>query len=366
MRVAFVHEWLHSYAGSEKVLEQMLRVLPDADIFSLVDFLPDGARSFLQGRTVTTSFIQRLPFARKHFRRYLALMPLAVEQFDVSGYDLVISNSHAVAKGVLTGPDQLHLCMCYSPMRYAWDLMHQYLRGAGLTRGMKGRIAKATLHYLRTWDARTPNGVDHFIAISRFVARRIWKVYRREAAVIYPPVDIEAFTPGGEKEDFYLAASRMVPYKRMDLIVAAFAAMPKRRLVVIGDGPMLGRLRRSCPANVELLGYQPDETLIDHMRRARAFVFAAIEDFGLLPVEAQACGTPVITFGRGGATETVVPDETGVFFDAQTPEALTEAVERFERAGPFDPAKMRANAEQFGAGRFREEFAAFVEDRRRE
>ena len=217
MRIAIVHDWLVVYAGAERVLEQMLACYPDADLFSLVDFLPAGQRDFIRNKLVTTSFIQRLPRARKKYRNYLPFMPLAVEQFDLSGYDLVISSNHAVAKGVLTGPDQLHLCMCHSPIRYAWDLQHQYLREAGLERGIKGWMAKVILHYVRLWDVRTANGVDAFIAISRHIARRIRKVYGRDSTVIYPPVDVADFPLYRDKEDFYVTASRMVPYKKMDL-----------------------------------------------------------------------------------------------------------------------------------------------------
>lgn len=300
-RVAIVHDWLTVYAGAERVLEQMLLALPQADLYSLVDFVPEDARGFLGGRRARTSFLQRLPRARTHYRSYLPLMPLAVEQFDLSGYDLVISSSHAVAKGVLTGPDQLHLCICYSPIRYAWDLQHQYLEESGLTRGVKGAAARLLLHYVRLWDARTANGVDDFIAISGFIARRIQKVYRRDATVIYPPVDTDGFALRPDKEDFYLTASRLVPYKKIDLIVEAFSALPDRRLVVIGDGPEMAKVRAKAGPNVQLLGYQPFSVLKDHLQRARAFVFAAEEDFGIVPLEAQACGTPVIAYGKGGS-----------------------------------------------------------------
>ena len=364
MRVAIVHEWLDSYAGSERVLEQMLAVLPEADLFALVDFLPPARRAFLRGKRPRTSFLQKLPLARRGFRKYLALMPLAVEQFDLTGYDLVISSNHAIAKGATTGPDQLHLCMCYSPMRYVWDLYHEYLSASGLTRGPKSWAARVVLHYLRQWDVRASSGVDAYVAISRFIAERIRKVYRRRSEVIYPPVDVERFSLRTIKEDFYLAASRLAPYKRIDLIVQAFAAMPSRRLVVIGSGPQEAEIRRLArrAGNVEVLGYQSDEALADHLQRARGFVFAAREDFGILPVEAQACGTGVIAFGRGGATETVIADRTGVFFDEQTPEAVRAAVERYERFGDeLSPLEMRKNAERFGVERFRREFREYVD-----
>ncbi|WP_414041114.1 glycosyltransferase family 4 protein [Acidithiobacillus sp. M4-SHS-6] len=373
MRIAIVHDWLVTYAGAERVLEQVLHCYPDADLFSLVDFLPADGRGFILDKPVTTSFLQRLPRARKKYRAYLPFMPLAVEQFDLSGYDLVISSSHAVAKGVLTGPDQLHLCLCYSPIRYAWDLQHQYLRESGLDRGIKGWVAKLILHYIRLWDVRTANGVDSFIAISHYIARRIRKVYGRDSTVIHPPVDVGAFPLRTDKEDFYVTASRMVPYKKMDLIVEAFSNMPDKRLVVIGDGPDFAKVRAKAGPNVQLLGFAGAEALRDHLQRARAFVFAAEEDFGIAPLEAQACGTPVIAYGRGGALETIVPlpegegaasspAPTGVFFYEQSVPALSAAVARFEEAGAaITPQACRENALRFAPERFRAEFTAFVE-----
>ncbi|MDA0265659.1 MAG: glycosyltransferase family 4 protein [Cyanobacteria bacterium] len=362
-KIAIAHEWFASYAGSERVVEQMLAVYPQADLFSLVDFLDPNQRRFIQNKPVQTSFIQNLPFARRAFRQYLPLMPLAVEQFDLSAYDLVISSSHAVTKGVITGPDQLHLCMCYSPIRYAWDLQHQYLRESGSGKGVKGWLVRWMLHQIRQWDYRTANGVDHFIAISDFIARRIWKVYRRRATVIYPPVDVDAFEVTAQKQDFYLAASRLVPYKRMDLIVRAFAQMPDRQLVVIGDGPEMMRLRSLSSDNIKLLGYQSSPVLKEYLQAAKAFIFAAEEDFGILPVEAQAAGTPVIAYGRGGALETVVEGKTGLFFEQQTVEHLIGAVETFEdKPANFDPWVIRQNAERFSVQRFQGEFQAFVEE----
>lgn len=365
-KVAIVHDWLVTYAGAERVLEQMLACYPDAELYSVVDYLPAGKRQFILNKQVHTSFVQNLPFARQRYRQYLSLMPLAVEQFDLSGYDLVISSSHAVAKGVLTGPDQLHICMCYSPMRYAWDLQHQYLRETGFDRGLMGWLVKWQLHKLRLWDTRTANGVDGFVAISQFIRRRIRKTYRRDAEVIYPPVDIAKFSLREDKEDFYLAASRLVPYKKMDLIAEAFAAMPERRLVIIGDGPEMRKVRAKAGHNVTVLGYQPDEVLRDYMQRAKAFVFAAEEDFGIVPLEAQACGTPVIAFARGGALETIrgLDDSqpTGVFFKEQSVPAMVAAVNSFERAAArILPGICRENALRFAPQRFRTEFKTYVE-----
>jgi len=363
MRIAFVHEWLVTYAGSERVLEQMLKCFPEADLYCLIDFLPDADRFHVLHKPVKTTFIQRLPFARTRYRQYLSLMPLAIEQLDVSGYDIVISSNHAVAKGIITGPDQLHICMCYSPMRYAWDLQHQYLSESGLDSGTKGWIAKWMLHKLRLWDARSEKGVDHFIAISSFIGRRIRKVYGRKSTVIYPPVEVDAFAFREQKEDFYLAASRIVPYKKMDLIVEAFLAMPDKQLVVIGDGPGLSRIRAKAGHNITLLGYQDFVVLRDYMQRAKAFVFAAEEDFGIAPVEAQACGTPVIVYDKAGATETIRGLEcerpTGVFFDEQTVDAISDAVARFEKIA-ISPADCRENAMRFSPERFRKEFHEYV------
>jgi glycosyltransferase involved in cell wall biosynthesis len=278
----------------------------------------------------------------------------------------VLSSSAAIGKGVLTGPGQLHISYVHSPMRYAWDLQHQYLRDAKVERGFKGLLARLLLHRARLWDMRTANGVDYFIANSHFIARRIWKVYRRPSMVIHPPVDVENFKLREHKEDFYLTVSRMVPYKKIPAIVSAFKAMPDRRLVVIGDGPDMARVKAAAGPNVEILGYQPASAVCDYMQRARAFVFAAEEDFGISPVEAQACGTPVIAFGRGGVLETVrgldQENPTGVFFSSQLPADIAQAVRDFERQGrEITPADCRENAAQFSLQVFREKYALFVQ-----
>lgn len=364
MKVAFVHEWFTQFAGSEKVLEAMHAEYPDADIFALVDILPKADRPAFLRKGVKTSFLQKLPFIGKLYRFMLPLMPVAVEQFDLSGYDVIISNSHAVAKGVITGPDQLHICMCYTPIRYAWDLQEEYIRNSRLIRGPLNWLVRWQLHKIRIWDVRTSNGVDHFIAISNYIARRIHKVYRRDSTVIYCTVDVDNFTIGDEPSDFYLAASRVVPYKRLQLIAEAFSRMPDKRLVVIGSGPGLAELKRVAGPNVSVLGYQPFEVLRQHMQTARAFIFAAEEDFGIIPVEAQACGTPVLAFSKGGASETVVDGVTGLHFHEQTQEAICDAVARFEgMRGRFDRQAIRAHALKFSGPRFKREFAGFVESR---
>ncbi len=366
LRVAIVHDWFISYAGSERVVEQLIALFPQAEVFSLLDFLPAHQRGCLRGKQVATSFLQRLPFARRHYAKYLALMPLAIEQLDLSPYDLVLSSSHCVAKGVLTLPDQLHVSYVHTPMRYAWDAQHEYLAGAGMERGVRSVLARWLLHKMRTWDARSANGVDALVANSHFIARRIMKAYRRQAHVIYPPVDVEAITPGRARDDFYVTASRLVPYKRIDLLVDAFAELSDRRLIVIGDGPEFGRLQARASKNVTLVGYQDTATMHDYLRRARAFVYASREDFGIAPVEAQAAGTPVIAYGRGGAAEIVCGLETsrptGVLFGEQAPTVIVEAVRAFEREEDrITPAECRANALRFSVQRFRREMLAFVD-----
>ncbi|SUB83274.1 GDP-mannose-dependent alpha-(1-6)-phosphatidylinositol monomannoside mannosyltransferase [Pragia fontium] len=368
LKIALVHEWLLSFAGSEQVSAEILKLFPKAELFSVVDFLTDEQRKNFLNKRATTTFIQKLPGAHKHYQKYLPLMPIAIEQLNVSDADLVISSAHSVAKGVLTGPDQLHISYVHSPIRYAWDLQHQYLKESGLDKGVKGALAKWLLHKIRIWDSRTANGVDHFIANSHFIARRIKKVYGRHADVIYPPVAVDDFELFEKKEDYYFTASRMVPYKRMDLIVEAFSLMPDKRLVVIGDGPEFQKIKRKAGPNVELLGYQSFSTLKHYMQRAQAFIFAAEEDFGITPVEAQACGTPVIAFGKGGVLETVIPlgidNSTGLFFNEQTVSSLVESVNIFElNREKFQAISCRHNAERFSKQRFETEFKNYVEQK---
>ncbi|WP_431624418.1 glycosyltransferase family 4 protein [Enterobacter roggenkampii] len=367
-KISLVHEWLLSYAGSEQVSSAILHAFPEAELFSVVDFLTEEQRKNFLGKHATTSFIQKLPKAKKYYQKYLPLMPLAIEQLDVSEADIIISSAHSVAKGVITGPDQLHISYVHSPIRYAWDLQHQYLRESGLNTGVKGWLAKWFLHKIRIWDYRTAHGVDHFIANSQYIARRIKKVYGREASVIYPPVDVENFVVNNEKQDYYFTASRMVPYKRIDLIVETFSQMPDKKLIVIGDGPEMKKIQSKVKDNITLLGYQPFSVLKEHMQNAKAFVFAAEEDFGIIPVEAQACGTPVIAFGKGGALETVRPvgieNPTGIFFKQQTVTSLHDAIDEFEKTQSlFTPNACRENAERFSRARFDQEFRNFVQEK---
>ncbi|HBS0413451.1 TPA: glycosyltransferase family 4 protein [Klebsiella pneumoniae] len=371
LNVGIVADWFITYAGSEKVVAEFLDVFPEAELYSVVDFLSSENKSHFKNKNITTTFIQNFPFARKKYQSYLPFMPLAIEQLDVSKHDVILSSSHAVAKGVLTGPDQLHISYIHSPIRYAWDLQHQYLRESNLHKGFKGLLAKWILHNIRIWDCRTSNGVDHFIANSKFIARRIKKVYGRNADVIYPPVDVERFTLNENKEQYYFTASRLVPYKRIDLIVEAFSHMKDKKLVVIGDGPEMNKIKAKATSNIEILGYQSNSVMVDYMRNARAFVFAAEEDFGITPVETQSCGTPVIAYGKGGALETIRPigveKATGVFFYNQDVKSIIDSVNFFEQhSDEIILSDCRLNALKFSEQRFKEEIKEYVMNRHAE
>ncbi|WGF89375.1 glycosyltransferase [Marinivivus vitaminiproducens] len=365
--MAVVHDWFTEYYGSERVVEEMLRCFPEADLFALVDFLPAERRSFLMDKPVHTSLIQKLPWSRRNLRLYLPFMPLTVEQFDLSGYDIVLSSSMAFAKGVLTGTNQLHIAYVHSPIRQGWEYQHVYLREIGLSWGLRSLVVRQLLHRLRLWDVRTANGVDHFVANSHFIRRRIDKVYRRNAAVIHPPVDVASFTVRREKDDFYLAVTRFDPDKRPDILLDAFATLTDRRLIVVGGDTGGKAIRRRAPANVTILPWQSAAALRDLLGRARAVLVAAEDDFGLAQVEAQASGTPVIAFAGGGSLETVsglgAAEPTGVFFDDQTADSLIEAIHRFEQhGGAITPDNCRRNAERFDRQVFRRAFFELVSD----
>lgn len=357
MKVAIVHDWLVTNAGAEKVLKALIDIYPNADIFSLVDFLDDKDReAVLDGKYATTSFIQKLPLAKKHFRSYFPLFPMAIESFDLSAYDLIISSSWAVAKGIKKHKNQLHISYCYTPIRYAWDLYDEYT--ANLKQPKK-LFVQTTLKYIRKWDIKTLDRVDYFIADSIFVQERIKRIYKRDSVVIYPPVDTQNFTFNPNKEDFYLSASRLVPYKKTKLIVEAFNEMPEKKLIVIGSGEEYEAIKKIAKTNILVLGYQEKEILIEHMQRAKAFVYAAIEDFGIVPIEAMACGTPVIALNIGGTAETVVEGKSGVHFLKQTKEDIVEAVCRFENQ-TFDLASISQNVQAYNTKRFKDEIKEFI------
>ncbi len=367
MNLALVHDWIVTLGGSEKCLQAFHELWPEAPLYTLVYKQESACKLGFDPRDIHASFIQRLPRATKWYRNYLPFYPLAVEQFDLSGHQVILSSSHAAAKGVLARAGQLHICYCHTPIRYAWDLYHRYLQDHSLDKGLRSIVARLVLHYIRTWDTSTSPRVDYFIANSHYTARRIWRAYRREATVIFPPVDIDRFIQSPQKDDYFIFVSRLVPYKQADLVVAAFTEM-NLPLLVVGDGPQLAKCRSLAGSHIYFLGYQPDAKVADLMGRARALVFAAEEDFGIVPVEAQACGTPVIAFGRGGVEDTVIPandnnwdQATGILFSEQTVDSLIGAIRQFEQwEGNFRPGVLRHNAESFGKESFKEQVSRFV------
>jgi glycosyltransferase involved in cell wall biosynthesis len=362
MKVAIIQEWLTTMGGSEKVVQAIAELFPQADIFTLVADPKLVKELGFENRKITTSIIQKMPWGMKKYKTYLPLFPFAIEQFDLSGYDLIISSNHAVSKGVLTTGEQLHITYCHSPIRYAWDLHHQYLKEEGLGFNVKGILARYFLHRIRIWDFISAARPDFFISNSNFIGKRIFKVYQKHSTTIYPPIEVERFSLETEKEDYYVTSSRMVPYKKIDLIVEAFSKMPQRKLVVIGDGPDYKKIKAKAGANIEFTGYLPFNELILKLQKAKAFVFAAVEDFGMLPVEAQACGTPVIALGKGGSLETVVHGQTGILFPEQTLESLMVAVDQFEKSS-FDPLVIRKHAESFSIDAFKEQFYSFIKEK---
>lgn len=365
--IALVHDWLISpIGGAENTLKEMYALFP-APIYTLLWKQAAFRNSPFSSAKIHPSWLQKIPQIFTFFRFYLPFFPFAIESFNLAAYDVILSSSHCVAKGIRKQPTQLHICYCHTPMRYAWDLSPDYLRAAHLDSGVKGWLAKRCLNYLREWDKRSSSQVDHFIANSNFVAQRIQKNYQRAATVIYPPVDTAYYTPKGPKENYYVTASRLVSYKKIDLIVEAFSQLPNLKLVVIGDGPELKKMSKKSTANVKFLGSVSLEVLKNHLQKAKAFIFAAIEDFGILPVEAMACGTPVIALNRGGTAETVLDRITGLLFEEQSAKHIQQAVETFETmAHPFDPVAIAAHAAQFSATRFRAELSQFVDEKIKE
>ncbi|AMO66992.1 glycosyltransferase family 4 protein [Zhongshania aliphaticivorans] len=360
--VAIIHDWLVDSGGAEKVVAAFLDIFPDADLYTTVCYMNDTQLAELgYGKPVNTSFIQKLPLAKRYYRTYFPLMPFAVEQFDLSKYDLIISSSSSVAKGVITSPDNLHICYCHSPMRYAWDMQGQYLRDSGLEKGLTSLLARFFLAMARTWDVRSSFGVDKFVANSHFIAHRINKCYRRESAVIHPPVDTHSFSLAPEKSDYYVVCCRLVPYKRVDLIVEAFNRMPDKKLIVIGGGPELQKITAMAKSNITVAGRLAFSQLKEHLARSKAFVYAAEEDFGIVLVEALASGAPVIAYSRGGASEIVEHGKTGIHFHSQRAEAIIEAISLFEREGiEYSPSEIKESAERFSKENFVTKFNQFL------
>ena len=361
VKTALVYDWLVTVGGGERTLEAIYECFP-APIHTLVHDRKAMANTALAEAEVNSSFLQKIPFATSCYRYLLPFFPSAIEQFDLKDHELILSISHAVAKGVLSHAGQLHLCYCLTPMRYAWDLTHRYLQDLGPLQKILARFA---LHRLRNWDIASLNRVDHFAAISQYIARRIKKIYGKESEVIYPPVDTDKIPFQENKEEFYLTVSRLVPYKKVDLLVEAFSQIPDKKLVVIGDGPEMNKVKQKAGKNIEILGHQSDAVVRDYLKKAKGFLFAAEEDYGIAVVEAQAAGTPVIAYGQGAALETILEAETGLFFDEQTVPSLLKTLHRFEQCG-FDPHRIRLHAQKFNKQRFQKEFQDFVTRKLRE
>jgi len=357
LRVAIVHDWLVSYGGAERVVEEFAALFPDAPIYTTVYDEKSIGHAF-PGERVIPSYLQKIPFSRKYYRKMLTLMPGAFESFDLSDYDLVLSSSSSCSKGVLTSTSTLHISYIHTPMRYAWDLYPEYLANAGLIT----RFAmKRQMPGIRMWDALSSLRVDNFLANSREVAGRIAKIYRRDATVLHPPVSTDFFTPEENNintDDYYLILSRFVPYKRIDLAIEACNRLG-RNLVVIGDGPQEKELKEMAGPSVEFTGRIPDEEIREYYRNCRAFIFPGFEDFGITPVEAQACGRPVIAYGRGGALDTVIPGQTGLFFGEQTTESLEKGIIEFERM-KWDSGLIRNHAEKFDRKLFIKKLRDFI------
>jgi glycosyltransferase involved in cell wall biosynthesis len=357
MKVAIIHYWLVGMRGGEKVIEALCEMYPQADIFTHV-YIPEMVSDRIRQHRIIPTFINALPRAAKMYKTYLPLMPLALEQLDLRGYDLVISSESGPSKGIIPPSDALHVCYCHTPMRYIWNMYHDYRDSAGrLTRWMMPALA----HYLRIWDVTSAARVDSFVANSATVARRIHRYYGADSAVIHPPVDTSAFSIAAPSElgDYHLMAGELVSYKRPDLAVRAFNEM-KLKLVVIGGGEMLDEIRRIAGPTITVMGSQPFEILKQHYARCRALIFPGEEDFGMVPVEAMASGRPVVAFGRGGATETVADGISGVFFTDQTVEAISAAVKRLADLD-IDPAKIAAHASQFGREQFFRKMRAHID-----
>ena len=371
MRIALVHDWLDTWGGGEAVLTELLQVFPGADLYTLVDYLPAADRARLPAARIVTSALQFLPAAKNWFRYAAVLRPQIIERFDLSGYDVVVSDSHAVAKGAATHASQVHVCYCHTPARFAWTMAATYSDRATAGASWRRPFVERALARFRAWDRRACARVDRFIANSRHIAAAIARCYGRDADVIYPPVDIDRFAAASAQPDAaqrggeYVTVARLVAYKRVDVLVEAFRLLPTRRLIVIGDGPERSRLEALGVPNVEFAGAQDDAETARRVARAKAFLIAAEEDFGIAPVEAQAAGTPVIAYGRGGACESVRgladPAPTGVFFDAQIPSSVVAAIAAFEAEAPrITAAACRDNARRFAPSRFRTEIAQAV------
>ncbi len=359
MKIAIVHDYINQYGGAERVLEVFMEMFPDAPIYTMVKDLSKMPAKF-QNADIRTSFIQKIPFAKNHYKKMLSLFPLAVEQFDLRSYDVILTSSSAFAKGVITTPNQLNICYCYTPMRYVWDLYHQYIT-EDVTNPIFKLLLPSVLHKIRMWDQLTAQRVDHFIADSKSISNRIKKYYGRDSEVIYPPVNFDQFYPSEQIGDYFLIVSRLIPYKRIDIVIEAFNSLGWP-LVIIGDGYDRPRLQSLAKANVQFMGFQSDDVIAEYYSKCKGFILGGEEDFGITPLEAQASGRPVIAYRKGGALETVKEFETGVFFDEPTSKSLLQAISKFQEL-QFDTQTIRAHANNFSREKFKQEISQFIQSR---
>ncbi|MFC3771461.1 glycosyltransferase [Paenibacillus sp. GCM10012303] len=359
MKIAIIHDYLNQYGGAERVLEIFMEMFPEAPIYTMVSDLSKMPEKF-QKADIRTSFIQKIPFSKNHYKKMLSLFPIAVEQFDLRGYDVILSSSSAFAKGVITNPNQLHICYCYTPMRYVWDLYHQYMN-EDITNPIFKFALPRVLHKIRMWDQLTAQRVDHFIADSKSISRRINKYYGRDSEVIYPPVNLDQFYRSDTIGDYYLIVSRLIPYKRIDIVIQAFNEL-NLPLVIIGDGYDRKRLEAMAGPSVKLLGFQSDEVIAEYYSKCKCFILGGEEDFGITPLEAQASGRPVIAYRKGGALETVKENQTGLFFDHSTPESVIAAVRQIETMN-FDSNQIQAHANEFSTTTFKQKIMDFIQEK---
>ena len=368
LKVALIHDWLVGKFGAENVFAEIIKIFPNSEIFTLIDVIPNNKREFIAGKKVHQSFIAKLPFAKNHFRKYLGLMPIAIEQFDFADFDLIISSSTAVAKGVIPKPNQLHICYINSPIRYAWDLEHQYIKESNI-KGLKKLYVKNTLHKIRNWDVISSNRVDYFIADSSWIQSRVKKYYRRESEILNPNVDIEYFSKDylkAKKQDYFFTIARHVPYKKIDIIIRAFNQMPDKKLIIGGSGEETERLKQIANNNIEFTGFLDQEKLRQYLQEASAFIYAALEDFGIVMAESLAAGTPVIAYGVGGSCDIIADFDkyktpTGILFNQQNETSLIEAVEKFtQNKTKFHAKDCYSSVTHLSAENFRKKFEEIV------
>jgi len=358
-KIAIVHDWLYAAGGAEVVLAKLLQMFPKADIYTMVDLLPKKHRDFLEGHQIYTSILQKYSFVAKNHKYFIPIMPYLVEQFDLSQYDLIISDSHFVAKGVITAPKQLHIAYIYSPVRYGWDMYFDYDKAGAFGKGLKNLFMKRWLHKLRIWDFVSAQRADFLISSSKFIQKRVKKYWGRDSTLVYPAIEIDDTIYCEKKQEYFVTLSRLIEYKKIDIMIEAFNELPQKKLIIIGEGRMKEKLQKISKSNITFTGYLPKNEAMEIVSKAKAFIFMAKEDFGIVPIEAQACGTPVIAYADGGAEETILKDKTGVFIEKQDKESLKEAILNFKIEN-FSPSVCREFAKNFSSFNFEKQLTTIL------